>query len=126
MGKGIVIIEDDCMNSDMLAQRFELRGFRVLTAVDGVEGIALAATEAPDVILMDVSLPEMDGWEAAGLLKSGAATRHIPVVALTAHAMASDRDKALKAGCDEYETKPVDFPRLMKKIETLLNREAFK
>ncbi len=112
------------MNIDMITQRLELRGYRVVTAADGLRGIDLAREEAPDLILMDVSLPEVDGWEATRRLKAGAATRHIPVVALTAHAMEGDREKASRAGCDAYETKPVDFQRLLSTMEALLQREA--
>jgi two-component system, cell cycle response regulator DivK len=121
----ILVIEDDEMNMDMITQRLELRGYRVLGAVDGLDGIDLAREELPDLILMDVNLPEIDGWEATRRLKAEPATRHIPVVALTAHAMVRDRDKALQAGCDDYETKPVDFQRLLSKIEALLvNRQT--
>jgi two-component system, cell cycle response regulator DivK len=120
----ILVIEDDEMNIDMITQRLELRGYRVSTAGDGLEGIDLALEEAPDLILMDVSLPEVDGWEATRRLKAAAATRHIPVVALTAHAMEGDREKASRAGCDAYETKPVDFQRLLSTMEALLSREA--
>jgi CheY-like chemotaxis protein len=124
MSYRILIIEDDAMNLDMISERLELRGYRVAGATDGSQGVELALLEAPDLILMDVSLPGMDGWEVTRRLKSEAATRHIPVVALTAHAMVSDRDKALQAGCDEYETKPIEFERLLAKIETLLGQEA--
>jgi CheY-like chemotaxis protein len=118
----IIIIEDDDMNMDMITKRLELRGYRVVAAVDALRGIALAREEPPDLILMDVNLPGVDGWEATRRLKAEAATRDIPVVALTAHAMERDRDRAREAGCDGYETKPVDFPRLMSKVETLLMR----
>ena len=104
----------------MLSRRLERKGFSVLVAVDGAEGLAMAGEFHPDLILMDMSLPVMDGWEATRRIKADPATRAIPVVALTAHAMAGDREKALGAGCDEYETKPVDFVRLMAKIEALL------
>jgi two-component system, cell cycle response regulator DivK len=125
MRYNILVIEDDEMNLDMITQRLKLRGYRVLGAVDGFDGINLAREEAPDLILMDVNLPEIDGWEVTRRLKAEPATRHIPVVALTAHAMVSDRDKALQAGCDDYETKPVDFPRLVSKMEMLLvNRQT--
>jgi two-component system, cell cycle response regulator DivK len=121
----ILVIEDDEMNMDMITQRLELRGYRVLGAVDGLDGIDLAREELPDLILMDVNLPEIDGWETTRRLKAEPATRQIPVVALTAHAMVRDRDKALQAGCDDYETKPVDFQRLLSKIEALLvNRQT--
>jgi CheY-like chemotaxis protein len=124
MSYKILIVEDDEMNTDMITQRLELRGYRVVASADGLRGIALALAEAPDLILMDVNLPEIDGWEATRRLKADAATRHIPVLALTAHAMSSDRDKAMQAGCDGYETKPVDFQRLLAKMETLLGRGA--
>ncbi len=120
MKYNILIIEDDEMNLDMITQRLELRGYRVLGASGGLAGIDLAREEQPDLILMDVNLPEIDGWETTRRLKAEPATRHIPVVALTAHAMVSDRDKALQAGCDDYETKPVDFQRLLSKIGALL------
>ncbi len=120
----ILVIEDDFMNLDMILQRLELRGYRVAGAADGRVGIELALLETPDLILMDVSLPGMDGREVTRLLKAEPRTRHIPVIALTAHAMVSDRNKALKAGCDDYETKPIDFQRLLEKMETLLRREA--
>jgi two-component system cell cycle response regulator DivK len=118
----ILIIEDDDMNMDMITKRLELRGYRVVAAVDALRGIALAREEPPDLILMDVNLPGVDGWEATRRLKAEAATRDIPVVALTAHAMERDRERAREAGCDGYESKPVDFPRLMSKMETLLMR----
>jgi CheY-like chemotaxis protein len=125
MKYNILIIEDDEMNLDMITQRLELRGYRVLGASGGLDGIDLAREEQPDLILMDVNLPEIDGWETTRRLKADPATRHIPVVALTAHAMVSDRDKALQAGCDDYETKPVDFQRLLSKIGALLvNRQT--
>ncbi len=120
----ILIIEDDEMNLDMITKRLELRGYRVVAAADGLQGITLARAEAPDLILMDVNLPEVDGWEVTRRLKAEAATRLIPVVALTAHAMESDRTKASEAGCDGYESKPIDFPRLLSKMETLLMRRA--
>jgi two-component system cell cycle response regulator DivK len=125
MKYNILVIEDDEMNLDMITQRLELRGYRVLGASDGLDGIDLAREEQPDLILMDVNLPEIDGWETTRRLKAEPATRNIPVVALTAHAMVSDRDKALQAGCDDYETKPVDFQRLLSKIGALLvNRQS--
>ena len=104
MSYRILVIEDDEMNVDMIAERLELRGYHIFTACDGLRGIDLARSSAPDLILMDVSLPEMDGWEATRRLKAEAATRHIPVIALTAHAMEGDREKAMRAGCDGYET----------------------
>ena len=116
----ILLVEDNEMNRDMLSRRLERRGYHVLLAVDGEEGVRVAGAEAPDLVLMDMSLPVVDGWEAARRLKASAATRHIPVIALTAHAMAGDRDKALEAGCDDYDTKPIELPRLLAKIEALL------
>jgi len=116
----ILLVEDNEMNRDMLSRRLERRGYEVIVAVDGEEGVARAKAEAPDVVLMDLSLPGIDGWEATRQLKAADATRSIPVLALTAHAMAGDREKALEAGCDEFDTKPVDLPRLVDKIEGLL------
>jgi CheY-like chemotaxis protein len=115
----ILLVEDNEMNRDMLARRLQRRGFEVVVAVDGLEGIALAGSETPDTILMDMSLPELDGWEATRRLKSAPGTRSIPVIALTAHAMSGDRERALAAGCDDYETKPIDLARLVAKIEAL-------
>jgi CheY-like chemotaxis protein len=115
----ILLVEDNEMNRDMLARRLQRRGFEVVVAVDGYEGITLAETEAPDAILMDMSLPELDGWEATRRLKAAETTRSIPVIALTAHALSGDRDRALAAGCDEYETKPIELTRLIAKIEAL-------
>jgi len=115
----ILLVEDNEMNRDMLSRRLRRKGFEVLLATDGGDGVALARSGAPDLILMDMSLPTMDGWTAARLLKSEADTRGIPIIALTAHAMQGDRDKAMDAGCDEYETKPVNLARLLSKIETL-------
>ena len=116
----ILIVEDNEMNRDMLTRRLQSKGYQVITAADGSNGIVVAQTDSPDLILMDMSLPEIDGWEAARRLKSDYSTQHIPVIALTAHAMSSDRQKALEAGCDEYETKPVEFPRLLAKIRAIL------
>jgi CheY-like chemotaxis protein len=110
------------MNRDMLSRRLMREGFEVITAGDGSEGISSAQTVLPDIILMDMSLPQIDGWEATKRLKAHATTRHIPVIALTAHAMVTDRYKALQAGCDEYDTKPVEFQRLMSKIHSVLAR----
>jgi two-component system cell cycle response regulator DivK len=120
----ILLVEDNEMNRDMLSRRLMRRGFEVVVAVDGQEGVALAAREAPDLILMDMSLPVTDGWEATRLIRADVRTRRIPVIALTAHAMAGDRDRALEAGCDDYDTKPVDFQRLLEKIAGLLNGKA--
>ena len=116
----ILIVEDNEMNRDMLSRRLEPRGYQVIHAMDGRQGLAAARSEAPDLILMDMSLPEIDGWEVTRQLKSDDTTRSIPVIALTAHAMSSDRQKALAAGCDDYDTKPVEFERLLMKIETML------
>ena len=117
----ILLLEDNEMNRDMLSRRLERKEFEVIIAVDGQAGINMAASEAPDLILMDLSLPVIDGWEATRQIKASAATQSIPVIALTAHAMAGDEEKALQAGCDDYDTKPVNFQRLLGKIETLLN-----
>ena len=119
----ILVIEDNEMNRDMLSRRLARRGYQVILATDGRQGISAARREAPDLILMDMSLPEMDGWEAARHLKTDATTQRIPVIALTAHAMVSDRKRALDAGCDEYETKPIEFARLLAKIQTMLGQE---
>jgi CheY-like chemotaxis protein len=116
----ILIVEDNEMNRDMLSRRLERRGYEVILAMDGRLGLAVARSESPDLILMDMSLPEIDGWEVARRLKSDDTTRSIPVIALTAHAMTSDRQKALEAGCDDYDTKPVEFERLLTKIQTML------
>jgi two-component system, cell cycle response regulator DivK len=116
----ILLVEDNEMNRDMLSRRLERRGYDVIVAVDGEEGVARAKADAPDIILMDLSLPGIDGWEATRQLKAADETRSIPVLALTAHAMAGDREKALEVGCDDFDTKPVDLPRLVGKIEGLL------
>ncbi len=120
----ILLVEDNEMNRDMLGQRLQRRGYELLIAVDGAEGVAMAQADAPDLILMDMSLPVMDGWEATRRLKAAPETRSIPVIALTAHAMSGDRDKAIEAGCDDYDTKPVEFDRLLAKIEALLNKRT--
>lgn len=120
----ILIVEDNEMNRDMLSRRLERMGYEVLIAVDGQMGIEVAREKAPDLILMDMSLPVMDGWEATRRIRLDDALRHIPIIALTAHAMANDRDKALEAGCDDYDTKPIELPRLLGKIEALLSRTA--
>lgn len=119
----ILLVEDDEMNRDMLARRLERRGYQVVMAVDGEQGLMLAQSEAPDLILMDMSLPVLDGWEATRQLKAAPATQAIPILALTAHAMAGDREKAVEAGCDDYDTKPIEFPRLLGKIQALLAQE---
>jgi len=116
----ILLVEDQEMNRDMLSRRLRKRGYEVEIAVDGAEGVEKARAETPDPILMDMSLPVMDGWEATRTLKADEATRAIPVVALTAHAMSTDREKALEAGCDAYETKPVELPRLLETMTKLL------
>jgi len=116
----ILLVEDNEMNRDMLSRRLSKRGFEIETAVDGAEGVKKAQTLAPDLILMDMSLPVMHGWDATREIKADATTRDIPVIALTAHAMTGDREKALEAGCDEFETKPVELPRLLEKINALL------
>ena len=118
----ILLVEDNEMNRDMLGRRLQRRGYEVVIAVDGAEGVAKVKRDAPDLILMDMSLPVMDGWEATRRLKAAPETRSIPVIALTAHAMSGDRDKAIEAGCDDYDTKPIEFDRLLAKIEALLNR----
>lgn len=116
----ILLVEDNEMNRDMLSRRLERKGYQVVLAVDGQHGVEMATTEAPDLVLMDMSLPVLDGWEATRRLKAERVTRSIPVIALTAHAMSSDRDKALEAGCDDYDTKPIELSRLLNKIEALL------
>lgn len=118
----ILYVEDDEMNRDMLSRRLERRGYTVILALSGDEGIAKANSEAPDLILMDLSLPILDGWEASRRLKASPLTKSIPIIALTAHAMAGDREKSLQAGCDDYDSKPIELPRLLGKIEALLDR----
>lgn len=118
----ILLVEDNEMNRDMLGRRLQRRGYELVIAVDGAEGVTMAQSEAPDIVLMDMSLPVMDGWEATRRLKSESATRAIPIIALTAHAMSGDRDKAIEAGCDDYDTKPVEFDRLLSKIQALLGK----
>jgi len=118
----LLLVEDNEMNRDMLSRRLTRRGYEVLTACDGQAGVHAAGEEQPELILMDMSLPIMDGWEATRQIKGDARTRQIPVLALTAHAMEGEREKALNAGCDDYDTKPVDLPRLLDKIETLLQQ----
>jgi len=118
----ILLIEDNEMNRDMLSRRLLRRGFEVVMAVDGQEGVVMALSECPDLILMDMSLPVIDGWEAARRVRDDDATAHIPIIALTAHAMSGDREKALNAGCDDYDTKPIEMPRLLEKIDALLAR----
>jgi len=120
----ILLVEDNEMNRDMLSRRLKRKGYQVVTAVDGEEGVAMARSEAPDLILMDLSLPVLDGWEATRRLKAAPETQSIPVIALTAHAMAGDREKALEAGCDDYDIKPIELPRLLAKMQALLEKEG--
>ena len=119
----ILLVEDNEMNRDMLSRRLARRGYEVVIAVDGAEGVDKAGTEAPALILMDMSLPVVDGWDATRRIKAAPATRAIPVIALTAHAMSGDRERAVEAGCDDFDTKPVDLARLLGKIEALLARK---
>jgi two-component system cell cycle response regulator DivK len=120
----ILLVEDNEMNRDMLSRRLVRRGYEVAIAVDGEQGLAMARAEAPALVLMDMSLPGIDGWEVTRRLKAAPDTRGIPVIGLTAHAMAGDRDKALAAGCDDFDTKPVELTRLLEKIEALLRQDA--
>lgn len=116
----ILVVEDNEMNLDMLSRRLTKRGHEVLIATDGAQGVDMAQRHKPNLILMDMSLPIMDGWQATRLIKSDINTKHIPIIALTAHAIAGDREKCLAAGCDEYETKPIKFPELLAKIDQFL------
>jgi CheY-like chemotaxis protein len=118
----ILLVEDNEMNRDMLSRRLARKGYEVSIAVDGQQGVEMARAETPDLILMDMSLPVLDGWEATRQLKGEDATRSIPVIALTAHAMSGDRERALEAGCDDYDTKPIELTRLLEKIESMLKR----
>ncbi len=120
----ILLVEDNETNRDMLGRRLQRRGFQVLIAVDGAEGVAMAQRDGPDLILMDMSLPVIDGWEATRRLKAAPETQAIPIIALTAHAMSDDREKAMEAGADDYDTKPIEIDRLLAKIEALLNKDA--
>jgi CheY-like chemotaxis protein len=120
----LLYVEDNEMNRDMLSRRLQRRGYEVLIAVDGEQGIAEATAERPELILMDMSLPVVDGWEATRRLKAAPETADIPIIGLTAHAMSTDRDKCLAAGCDDYDTKPVEITRLLEKIERLLGARA--
>jgi CheY-like chemotaxis protein len=120
----ILLVEDNEMNRDMLSRRLERRGYEVVIAVDGQQGVALAHSTRPDLILMDMSLPVIDGWEATRQLKAKDGMKGTPIIALTAHAMSGDREKALEAGCDDYDTKPIELPRLLGKIEALLGARA--
>ena len=116
----LLLVEDNEINRDMLSRRLVRRGYEVAIAIDGAQGVEMARTETPDLVLMDLSLPVIDGWEATRLIKASRETRHLPVIGLTAHAMAGDREKALEAGCDDYDTKPIELERLLKKVEALL------
>jgi CheY-like chemotaxis protein len=118
----ILLVEDNEMNRDMLSRRLLRKGFEVVMAVDGEQGVILAQRERPDLILMDMSLPVIDGWEATRRVRAHNTTSHIPIIALTAHAMSGDREKALNAGCNDYDTKPIEMPRLLEKIDALLAR----
>jgi len=120
----ILLVEDNEMNRDMLSRRLARHGYDVVVAQDGARGVVMVLEEHPDLVLMDMSLPVLDGWEATRRLKSDPATKSVPVIALTAHAMAEDRDKALAAGCDDYDTKPIELPRLLEKITVLLHTRA--
>lgn len=118
----ILLVEDNEMNRDMLSRRLQRKGYEVVIATDGEQAVAMAASESPALILMDMSLPVFDGWEATRRIKAAAETKRIPIIALTAHAMSGDREKSLEAGCDDYDTKPIELPRLLEKMELLLNR----
>lgn len=120
----ILLVEDNEMNRDMLSRRLTRRGFEVSIAVDGRQGVEMAETGTYDLVLMDMSLPEIDGWEATRRLRAKSHTQHLPIIALTAHAMAGDREKALEAGCNDYDTKPIELPRLLSKIDAVLDSSA--
>jgi CheY-like chemotaxis protein len=120
----LLLVEDNDMNRDMLSRRLARHGYKVVMAVDGEQGVAMALSESPDLVLMDMSLPVLDGWEATRRLKAAEGTRSIPVIALTAHAMVGDQEKALAAGCDDFDIKPIELPRLLEKIETLLGGKS--
>jgi CheY-like chemotaxis protein len=122
----LLLVEDNEVNRDMLSRRLIRHGFEIEIAIDGAQGLAMAQSIAPDLILMDMSLPIIDGWEATRRLKASATTRQIPIIALTAHAMGGDRERCLAAGCDEYDTKPIEFSRLLAKIQALLNATQFR
>lgn len=124
MARKILLVDDDLLNLDLLSRRLARSGYQVITTSDGAAAVSKAVSELPDLILMDFSLPVMDGWSATRRIKSGAATRNIPVIGLTAHALVGDREKAMEAGCDDYETKPIDFARLLAKIKTLVGDEG--
>lgn len=120
----ILLVEDDEMNRDMLSRRLERRGYKVVIALDGEQAVVMTRSEAPDLILMDMSLPVLDGWEATRRIRAASETRDVPIIALTAHAMQGDREKAIEVGCDDYDTKPVEFQRLLEKIQTILGKET--
>ena len=120
----ILLVEDNEMNRDMLSRRLIRKGYEVVMAFDGEQAVEMAVSQNPDLILMDMSLPGLDGWEATRKIKAAVATRTIPVIALTAHAMSDDRERALDAGCDDYDTKPIDFPRLLEKMSAALDRRS--
>ncbi|HEY9710222.1 MAG TPA: response regulator [Oculatellaceae cyanobacterium] len=120
----ILLVEDNEMNRDMLSRRLQRKGHQVFIAIDGVQGVELAQAHEPDIILMDMSLPVLDGWEATQQLKAAPETSDIPIIALTAHAMAGDREKCLEVGCDDYDTKPIEFSRLLGKIQALLEKKV--
>jgi CheY-like chemotaxis protein len=120
----ILLVEDNELNRDMLSRRLERKGYQILIALDGEQGVSIAQAEMPDLILMDMSLPILDGWEATRKIKAIPATKEIPVIALTAHAMSGDREKCIAAGCDDYDTKPIEFSRLLTKIQALLVKEV--
>jgi two-component system cell cycle response regulator DivK len=120
----ILLVEDNEMNRDMLSRRLIRKGYEVVMAFDGEQAVEMAVSQNPDLILMDMSLPGLDGWEATRQIKAAVATRTIPVIALTAHAMSDDRERALDAGCDDYDTKPIDFPRLLEKMSAALDRRS--
>ena len=118
----ILLVEDDEINRDMLSRRLERRGYQVVIVIDGEQALVMARSQSPDLILMDMSLPVLDGWEATRQLRAASETRTVPIIALTAHAMQGDREKAIEAGCDDYDTKPVEFQRLLAKIEAILGK----
>lgn len=120
----ILLVEDNEMNRDMLSRRLQRKGYEVALAVDGLQGVTMAAAGGYDLILMDMSLPELDGWEATRRVREGETGHRVPIIALTAHAMSGDREKAMAAGCDDYDTKPVELERLLSKIEALLGKQA--
>jgi CheY-like chemotaxis protein len=124
MAVKILLVEDNPLNLDMLSRRLQRKGFEVITAVDGQQGIELAQSELPHLILMDMSLPIIDGWEATRKLKADPKTTGIPIIALTAHAMVGDKEKAEQAGCDDYDTKPIDFVRLLEKITKFIKMDG--